>query len=138
MSIQKCGLNLNAAQKELQPHGTIEFPCAAYRSCHTDSLNDAIPWHWHEEAEIIYIKAGSLKLQIPGKEYTLREGELAVINSNILHYVIGAPFGELQSMVFSAMLLTGGNTTAFYKKYIHPLIACSNFDVWKNAEIYSG
>ena len=39
MGLQTCGLNRNHAQKELQPHGTVEFPCAAYASRHTD-----VPW----------------------------------------------------------------------------------------------
>ena len=30
MGLQTCGLNLNNAQKELYPHGTPGFPCAAY------------------------------------------------------------------------------------------------------------
>ena len=39
--------------------------------------------------------------------------------------------GELQSIVFSPFLITGGASTAFYKKYIGRLTACSDFTVWK-------
>ena len=63
MGLQVCALNRNNMQKELQPYGTIEFPCAAYASRHTDAPGDAIPWHWHEEFEVIYIADGTLKLQ---------------------------------------------------------------------------
>ena len=131
MDLQKCGLNINGTKKELQPHGTIEFPCAAYTSCHTDSPGNAIPWHWHVEIEIIYIQKGTMKLQIPGIEYTLEEGSLTMLNSNVLHYAIGHPFCELRSLVFSAFFITGGTDTALYKKYIYPLLVSPDITVYR-------
>lgn len=93
MGLQICGLNRSSTQKELQPHGTIEFPCAAYASCHTDAPGDAVPWHWHEELEIIYIAGGTMKLQVPGRELLLHKGALVTINGNVLHSAAGAPRG---------------------------------------------
>lgn len=114
MSLQKCGLNMNSDLKELQPHGTLDFPCAGYEETYTDRISDEIPWHWHEELEIIYLKKGSLKLQVPSKEYIMNAGELAVINTNVLHYATAMPYCELQSLVFSHLLLTGNNTSVFF------------------------
>lgn len=131
MALQTCGLNRNHAQKELQPHGTIEFPCAAYASRHTDAPGDTIPWHWHEELEVIYAAAGTLKLQIPGKEYLLHEGSLVMLNGNVLHSLSGHPAGELRSLVFSPFLITGGADTVFYKNYVRALLACPVFSVWQ-------
>lgn len=131
MGLQVCALNRNNMQKELQPHGTIEFPCAAYASHHTDAPDDAIPWHWHEEFVVIYIADGTLKLQTLGMEHFLNKGDLVTINGNALHSIVGHPMGELQSIVFSPFLITGGASTAFYKKYIGRLTACSDFTVWK-------
>lgn len=118
MSLQICGLNVSSSQKELQPHGTIDFPCAAYESAHSGNASDIIPWHWHEELEIVYIKEGTLKLQIPAKDYVLNAGDLVILNANLLHSAIGAPYGELCSLVFSPFLLTGNSSSAFYVKYI--------------------
>ena len=131
MGLQVCGLNRNNTQKELQPHGTIEFPCAAYASHHTDAPGDAIPWHWHEELEAIYITDGTLKLQIPGGEYLLQEGSLVVLNGNVLHSLSGHPAGALRSMVFSPFLITGGADTVLYKNYVRALLACPDFSVWQ-------
>lgn len=131
MGLQTCGLNRNHAQKELQPHGTVEFPCAAYASRHTDAPGDTIPWHWHEELEVIFVAAGTLKLQIPGGEYLLQEGSLVVLNSNVLHSLSGHPAGALRSMVFSPFLITGGADTVFYKNYVRALPACPDFSVWQ-------
>lgn len=131
MGLQTCGLNRSHTQKELQPHGTIEFPCAAYASRHTDAPGDTIPWHWHEELEVIFVAAGTLKLQIPGGEYLLHEGSLVVLNSNVLHSLSGHPAGALRSMVFSPFLITGGTDTVFYKNYVRALLACPDFSVWQ-------
>lgn len=131
MGLQTCGLNRSHTQKELQPHGTIEFPCAAYASRHTDAPGDTIPWHWHEELEVIFVAAGMLKLQIPGGEYLLQEGSLVVLNGNVLHSLSGHPAGALRSMVFSPFLITGGADTVLYKNYVRALLACPDFSVWQ-------
>ena len=69
MALQDCALNLNRTGRELQPHGTPDFPCAGYSSVYTDSAGDVVPWHWHEDLEIIYVESGHLRLQVPGKTF---------------------------------------------------------------------
>ncbi|CAH0263518.1 Melibiose operon regulatory protein [Peribacillus sp. Bi96] len=128
MSLQKCGLNLNRAGKELQPHGTFEFPCAGYSERYTDKPEDFIPWHWHEEIEIVYVKDGVLKLQIPAKSFHLKKGDCIVIKSNIPHYAMTASYCELQSLVFNPMLITGNKDSVFANKFMLPLISCTSFD----------
>lgn len=53
MALQQCGLNLSGTSRELQPHGSTGFPCAGYASRHTQRQEDDIPWHWHDEIELI-------------------------------------------------------------------------------------
>lgn len=127
MFLQKCSLNRNSKNKELQPHGTLEFPCACYESAHSNSIADFIPWHWHEEFEIIYITKGSMKLQVSADTCLLHAGEIAVINTNALHSASGEPYCELQSLVFSPLLITGNVNSAFASKYIIPMVSCSHF-----------
>lgn len=128
MRLQKCGLNLNPAGKELQPHGTFEFPCAGYSERYTDKPEDIIRWHWHEEIEIVYIEDGALELQIPKKSFHLEKGDCIVINSNILHYAKTDSYCELQSLVFNPMLIIGNKDSIFAKKFMLPLISCTSFD----------
>ena len=104
MALQECGLNLNKAAKELQPHGSLEFPCAGYSSYHTDRQEDHIPWHWHEEIEIVYIEEGQMKIKIPSQSFLLEKGDCMVINSNILHYGGAVKECKLCSLVFSPAL----------------------------------
>lgn len=129
MALQKCGLNLNGNRLELQPHGTLDFPCAGYRSQHTDSSDDIIPWHWHEEMEIIYLLSGQLKLKVQGKTFCLQQGEAIFINSNILHFAAAEKHCEIHSLVFHSTLITGQDKSIFALKYITPLINCTALNI---------
>lgn len=139
MALQKCGLNRNSKNKELQPHGSLEFPCAGYESAHTNSIGDFIPWHWHEEFEIIHIVEGSMKLQVLSEAFLVHAGETAVINANALHCASGEPYCKLQSLVFSPLLITGNVNSAFASRYIMPLISCTQFSgmVLKNKKTFA-
>lgn len=128
MGLDQCGLNLNRANKELQPHGTVAFPCAGYVGKYFDKPEDSIPWHWHEEIEVAYVKEGALKLKIPTKTFDLIAGDCIAINSNVLHYAIAQPQCELHSLVFSPLLITGNDSSVFATKYLEPLTKCSSFD----------
>lgn len=128
MALQECGLKLNSAQRELRPHGTREFPCAGYGAEYEDSAEDAVPWHWHEELELVYVEKGCLKLQIPGKTFHLWPGEGFSVNSNILHAAVAEPTCKAYSLVFSPLLITGGEESAFAVKYITPLTRSPSFD----------
>lgn len=127
MALQKCELNLNRVSKELKPHGSLQFPCAGYSSYYTDRQEDVIPWHWHEEIEIVYIENGQMKIKIPSKSFLLEKGDCIVINSNILHYGTAAPECTLHSLVFSPALITGNEEFVFAKKYMQPLLSCNSF-----------
>ena len=129
MALQECGLNLNRASNELQPHGSIEFPCAGYASRHTARPDDVIPWHWHEELELVLITEGQMNLKTPSVSLLLQKGDVAAINSNTLHYAAAAPECSLHALVFSPALITGGSDSAFAKKYIRPLLSCRSFSV---------
>lgn len=127
MALQECGLNLNSVSKELQPHGTLAFPCAGYAGHYTDRPEGSIPWHWHEEIEIIYIESGQIEVKIPSKTFLLKEGDCLVINANIVHYATAVPEGCLHSLVFSPALISGKEDSVFSKKYMSPLISCHAF-----------
>lgn len=127
MALQECGLNLNKVSKELQPHGSLEFPCAGYSSRHTASQENIIPWHWHEEMEIVYIESGRMNVKIPSDSFFLETGDCLVINSNILHYAAAVSECTLRSLVFNQTLIVGNDGLVFAKKYMQPLLACNRF-----------
>lgn len=127
MALQKCTLNLNTVSKELQPHGSLDFPCAGYASHYTGRPENCIPWHWHEELEIMYIEKGQMDVKIPSNSFFLKEGDCLIINANILHYAAAAPECDLRSLVFSPALIAGKEDSVFAKKYMAPLLSCQAF-----------
>lgn len=127
MALQECGLNLNSVSKELQPHGSLAFPCAGYASHHTDRPEDSIPWHWHQEIEMIYIESGQLEVKIPSQSFLIKTGDCLVINGNIVHFAAAAPEGTLHSLVFDPALIAGKDDSVFAKKYMSPLLSCPAF-----------
>lgn len=127
MALQECGLNLNRDRKELQPHGSADFPCAGYDSYHTEGPEDIIPWHWHREIEIIYIAEGRMEIKVPAKSFILNQGDMAAINSNVLHYASALGECRLHSLVFSPQLIAGSSDSVFAKKYMDPLLSCEAF-----------
>lgn len=128
MILNECGVRVNDSLKELKPQGTIDYPCNAYSSFHSCHQEDDIPWHWHEELEIIYIRKGQMEIMVPSKSLTVNEGEMIVINSNVLHYGKSIADTQINSFVFSTSLISGGENYIFYKKYIKPLLSLNKFD----------
>mgnify|MGYP000197470370 FL=1 len=124
MGLQTCGLNRNHAQKELQPHGTVEFPCAAYASRHTDAPGDTIPWHWHEELELLIASEGGVLAAAAGEKYTLAEGDGLFINAGVLHadWPLAVGRCRLHSVVFHPRLVGGSPDSVFWQKYLQPLL----------------
>lgn len=127
MALQHCTLNLDKTAKELRPHGELGFPCAGYSSYYTDKPEDIIPWHWHEEMEIIYMESGRMKVKIPSKSFLLEPGDCIAVNANMLHSCAAAPECHLLSLVFSPSLITGNADSVFAQKYMLPLISCEAF-----------
>lgn len=128
MALQDCGLHLNGSLKETDVHGTAAFPCAAHDTAYSDREGEILPWHWHPAMEVIYIKEGRLKLQIPGKSFSLEAGEIIFINSNILHFAMGEPKAKIRSFVFNPQLITGHENSVYEQKYIQPMMNCNALD----------
>lgn len=128
MASQTCSFNLNNRKQELTMHGTTIFPCACYSS-NTNGITPCdIPWHWHEEIELIIIYQGMAEITVGNLNFILLKGEGAFINSNVLHsgISIGTEKCVLHSFVFHPNFICGSIDTVFMKKYIYPLLSCSD------------
>lgn len=123
-------LTITPQRRELVPHGTLDFPCAFYAECYTPDPGHVLPWHWHDDLEIIYILSGEMTAEIPGHRYSLTAGDCIAFNSGVLHSGHSATSCQIRSVVFSPRLITGGAETIFAKKYITPLTTCSAFRAW--------
>ena len=131
MGLTACGINpaldISPQQRELKPQGTLDFPCAGYAEHYAPDPGHSLPWHWHDEFEVIYILSGELTAETPGARYPLTAGDCIAFNAGVLHSANTATACEIRSVVFSAGLITGGKDTVFAKKYIAPLAGCTAF-----------
>lgn len=140
MSLQRLGVRTNNESMQLEAHGINEFPCAAYEINTANNQNYIVDLHWHEEFEIIYCAKGTLNLRIPSKTYVIEQNDIAILNTNVMHYIICSNDAILQSFVFNSKLITGTSNSSFAKKYIVPLMNCKTFDCYiyheKNIDLF--
>lgn len=121
MALAECNTTTDCNGRELVSHGTTLFPIACY---HDNLTNSAIPWHWHEELEVLLVTEGAAIITADGCKRTLHEGEGCFINSGILH---GAQNFEhsgcrFHSLVFHPRLVGGSLDSVFWQNYIQPLL----------------
>ena len=67
-----------------------------------------MPYHWHEEFEILHVLSGTLELTLDEMPYTLQAGDVAFIGAGSLH--AGLPQGcRYECIVFDMRLLLKSN-----------------------------
>lgn len=132
MALSECGLTTNSKGRELKEHGTPMFPVA----CYNDNLAEAeIPWHWHDELELIAVEVGTASISVGGESYTIEQGNACFINAGALHggWAVGDGDCVLRSMAFHPRLVGGSIDSIFWQGYLQPLISdpacrCVRFD----------
>ncbi|MDF2845889.1 MAG: AraC family transcriptional regulator [Herbinix sp.] len=70
--------------KENRIRGTQLFPFQHYKMTNHEA-NIFVPYHWHNEIEIIYVERGTVKLLLNGEEYLLTQNNFYFINREALH-----------------------------------------------------
>ena len=111
------------AGRELLAYGTEDFPIAFFDD---DLTGMVIPYHWHEEMEIVVITEGAVNVRIAGRCFTLKAGEGYFANSSILHNeVLTTPTGHQHAMVFSPRIISS-QKDLIWKTYIVPVFANPN------------
>ncbi|TPE46602.1 helix-turn-helix domain-containing protein [Maribrevibacterium harenarium] len=91
------------------------FPCF---------FNHEVPWHWHEEIEVVLVISGATLVQTTTQETIVRAGEVVFVNSNILHRLTrhGEEDCHILNAVFHPTLPSGQSYNLVYKKQILPLL----------------
>lgn len=130
MPLSICGENTNSKKRELKQHGTMLFPAACYEE--NLALNP-VPWHWHEEFEVIVIKHGVVNINVANERLQLKQGEGIFINAGVLHSA--SSFSKetdcLCSIVFHPRLVGGNMDSIFWQKLIHPVIQDASLRYYK-------
>ena len=125
--LSKCNVATDDARKELVSHGTIQFPLA----CYSDDLHKSeIPWHWHDEFEIILCISGKAIVNVAQNKITLKGGEGVFINSRAIHS-LEKSFGEINSLVFNSKIISGTSESFFNHNLIFPFLRNGGFSFCK-------
>ena len=113
---------------ELTQHGTPLFPCAGYDEDPGKYLVGNIPWHWHEEIEVILAVEGDTLVLCDEAEFLLHAGEMIYVNTNVLHklkrWQKGVPC-RINSLLFSPEFISGFPQSIIQQRYIAPLVHCA-------------
>jgi len=70
--------------KENKSHGTSEFPVGYYYVNHLHPQY-TMPYHWHEELELIHIIDGEFEVTIDENSRLALPGDILIVNSGCLH-----------------------------------------------------
>ena len=125
MALSACNTETDSAGRELTVHGTAAFPIACY---HDDLEAAPVPWHWHEELELLIASEGGVLAAAAGEKYTLAEGDGLFINAGVLHadWPLAVGRCRLHSVVFHPRLVGGSPDSVFWQKYLQPLLTTSS------------
>ena len=102
---------------EKETRGTSEFPIEFYR-LDRHHLRYEMSLHWHPEAELIRVYSGTFELHLNKECYTLRAGDVAIVNPGTLHR--GEPTDCVYDCaVFKTEMLCPPGSSA--SRYIKPI-----------------
>ncbi len=105
--------------KELLEYGTEDFPAAFFED---DLRVVPVPWHWHEEFELVHILEGDVEVSIAGTNFCLHSGDGYFANSGILHEAkLLSEEGRQHCIVFHQKIL-GSPREACWKRYVSPVL----------------
>jgi AraC-like DNA-binding protein len=105
--------------RELLTYGTEDFPIAFFDD---DLTKISVPYHWHDELEIVIITNGAVRMRIAGTELTLKTGDGYFSNSGILHAeTLVTLTGHQHALVFSPRIISQ-REDLIWKTYLSPVI----------------
>ena len=120
MAIGNCWVTTSPQGRELKDHGTALFPV----SCYGGSLEEhPVPWHWHDELEVVVVERGLAAVSVDGGQYALSAGQGIFISAGALHRTLSlAPGCWLHSIVFHPRII-GAMDSIYWQQYLQPLAA---------------
>lgn len=124
-------LILKETNEEVLSHADKLFPHSSYYVEPEKYPEKNIPWHWHEDLEVMYVVQGEIEIKTANKSHILSGGDSAFINTNVLHYQ--KPIGRVKvitlNQVFHPSIIYGNINSIFYTKYVKPILSCKELDI---------
>ncbi|MCC8075825.1 MAG: AraC family transcriptional regulator [Clostridiales bacterium] len=119
MGLSVCNTVTDLHDQELAKHGDTAFPIA----CYADDLSrENVPWHWHEEWELVLVTEGCPRFDLENARMTLDCGDGVFINSRAMHAIQNGSQtpGKLHSAVFHPRLIGGSMDSVFWQTLVQP------------------
>lgn len=113
--------------QQLFPGFSVDFACLCRRSTTEEVIGKSIPFHHHPAIEINYVAKGRLTMQTSDSEFDARQGDAIFINTDALHSSRWYDGGEVLSLVFDSVFLSGMYGSVYERKYIQPITNCGEF-----------
>ena len=110
--------------RETVCHGSEEYPFKYYKEDIWLFDFHCIDWHWHSEAEFVFIEKGTAKFLVGSGRHVLTEGTGIFINSQVIHRFEASESVIIPNIVFSPSLLSAEDSL-IYRKYVQPLLDSS-------------
>lgn len=99
----------------------------------TDITEFTVPWHWHEELELNYVKQGAMKVITTNAEYVIRKNEVFFINTNVMETKEALNESDVHAIeiahLFHPVFLTGHFHSLFESKYLNPILKNRQIEV---------
>ena len=108
--------------RSVTAYGTSGFPFACFLGEFGQGEEQAVPLHWHREAEIVLVTEGTVLCRVGGEETLLSAGDGVFINSGAIHRLAAHGYGRQDSLVFAPELLAA-EETAIYQRYVAPILS---------------
>lgn len=126
MTLRVCEVETDMHGRELTTHGMPMFPIACYVENYAIQL---VPWHWHDDFEVILITEGCAHIDVENTSILLRQGNAILVNSGVLHSVnCGMPENaQGHAIVFHPRLIGGSVDSIFWQKLIDPIARNKSF-----------
>ena len=110
------------AYHETKVHGTHGFPYIVYPG-KIPEYRSAMPHHWHEEMEIIYVTQGPLIVSVGNTEFTLADGDIVLVHPQTIHSI--RQYNDCTARYYTilfrfSMLICGAEDTC-REKYLEPI-----------------
>ena len=76
---------VDETNRELCEHGTVGFPMTVNHDDLWAFEGKSVPIHWHNDLEISLPREGEAIYQVYRKSYTVRPGDVLLLNRNVPH-----------------------------------------------------
>ena len=108
--------------QEKKSHFDPSFPYNTYLCCIPQDFL-SVPYHWHLEMEIIYIKKGRGRVSIDLDAYTVEEGDIIFVAPGQLHGIsqYEAERMEYENIIFDLNMLISQNNDVCSTDFFSPL-----------------